>query len=91
MTKKDFVLKLATTTGVTKADSEFMYDAFLQVLSDSLVKGEDVYLPKVGKIYTGTIAAHESCVPTGETVFRSEKRQARFRPAKELKERLNAS
>ena len=89
MTKKDFVCRLASSTGVTKADSEFMLDAMIGMITEALSEGEEVALPKLGKLYVGTVTAHESCVPTGETVFHPVEKRARFRPAKELRERLN--
>ena len=93
MTKKDFVCRLASSTGVTKSDSEFMFDAIINMLSDALSEGEEVYLPKLGKLYVGTVAAHDSenVLASGGTMHIAEQRRARFRPAKELKERLNAS
>lgn len=92
MTKKDLVCRLAKSTGVTKADSEFMLDAMLGVISDALSEGEDVLLPRLGKLYVGTVAAHESENGlAGGVLHFDARRQARFRPAKELRERLNAS
>ena len=46
MTKKDFVCRLASTTGVNKADSEFMLDAVISMISDVLSEGEEVSLPQ---------------------------------------------
>ena len=91
MTKKDFVSRLATATGVTKADSEFMLDAIINLISDALNEGEEVALPRLGKLYVGTVAGHDADnYLSGGTLHYAARRQARFRPAKELRERLNA-
>ena len=90
MTKKELVSRLASSTGVNKTDSEFMLNAMIRMISDALAEGEEITLPKLGKLYVGTVAAHESFLPTSdESVFRPAEKRARFRPAKELRERLN--
>lgn len=91
MKKKELVDRLARSTGVNKKDSEFMLDAMIGVIADALVEDEEIALPRLGKLYVGTVAAHESFIPmTGESVLRPVEKRARFRPAKELRERLNA-
>ena len=42
MTKQEFAAEMAKKTGMTKTDSIKAYDAFLEVASDFLKKGENV-------------------------------------------------
>ncbi len=93
MNKKDLVSRLADSTGVTKADSEFMLDAVIDTLSEALAAGEDVVLPRLGKFYVGTVAAHDAknAMGGGEALHYDERRQVRFRQAKALRERVNGS
>ena len=92
MNKKDLVSRLASSTGVTKADSKFMLDAVIDVISDALTEGDEVYLPRLGKFYVGTVAAHDVENGLAGGVMHYEKRhQVRFRQAKELRERVNGS
>ena len=89
MTKAQFVARLASTTGVTKADTEYMVDAIIRQISDTLAGGDDVYLPTVGRLYVGEVPAHEGSV-AGKAMTFEDHRVARFRPSKELREGLNA-
>ena len=51
MTKAEFVDKLAAKSGLTKKDAASVVDAFLEVVSESLAKGEDVQFTGFGKFY----------------------------------------
>lgn len=90
MNKSDLVSRLASSTGVTKADSKFMLDAVIDVISDALTEGDEVYLPRLGKFYVGTVAAHDvENGLAGGVMHYEERRQVRFRQAKELRDRVN--
>ena len=92
MNKKDLVSRLADSTGVTKADSEFMLDAVIDTLSEALAAGEEVAIPRLGKFYVGTVAAHDAENGLAGGVMHYEKRhQVRFRPSRALRERVNGS
>ena len=49
MTKKEFSDKMAEKAGLTKADAQKAYDAFLEVTSDYLKSGERVSFLGFGK------------------------------------------
>jgi DNA-binding protein HU-beta len=51
VTKADFVDKLAAKSGLTKKDASGVLDAFVDVVTDSLKKGEDVQFTGFGKFY----------------------------------------
>ena len=51
MTKADFVDKLAAKSGLTKKDAAAVVDAFVEVVTESLKKGEEVQFTGFGKVY----------------------------------------
>ena len=51
MTKAEFVDKLAAKSGLTKKDAAAVCDAFVEVVTESLKKGEDVQFTGFGKFY----------------------------------------
>jgi DNA-binding protein HU-beta len=51
VTKAEFVDKLAAKSGLTKKDAASVVDAFVDVVTDSLKKGEDVQFTGFGKFY----------------------------------------
>lgn len=63
MTKSDFVDKLAAKTGFTKKDAGAAVDAFLEVVSESLEKGEEVQFTGFGKFYVQAREAREGINP----------------------------
>mgnify|MGYP002860789617 CR=1 FL=1 len=91
MYKKDIIDAIAASTGVTKSDTEFMLNEFIQVISDALVRGDAVHLPRLGQLYGTTVEGHDAFIPTGDEVHRAAHKRVWFRPAKELKDRLNSS
>jgi DNA-binding protein HU-beta len=51
VTKAEFVDKLAAKSGLTKKDAAGVVDAFVEVITESLKKGEDVQFTGFGKFY----------------------------------------
>lgn len=51
MTKAEFVDKLAAKSGLTKKDATAVVDAFVDVVTEALSKGEDVQFTGFGKFY----------------------------------------
>lgn len=91
MTRRDIVVKAAEATGVTKRDTEMMLDAILGVLSDALVSGERIAIHGFGIFHIGEVAEHTAfnALAGGEMSFKAQRR-VHFKPAKELREKLNA-
>ena len=54
MTKAEFVDKLAAKSGLTKKDAAGVVDAFVEVITEALKKGEDVQFTGFGKFYVQT-------------------------------------
>lgn len=63
MTKAEFVDKLAAKSGLTKKDAATVVDAFVEVVTESLKKGEDVQFTGFGKFYVQQREAREGINP----------------------------
>ena len=63
MTKAEFVDKLAAKSGLTKKDATGVVDAFVEVITDSLKKGEEVQFTGFGKFYVQKRDAREGINP----------------------------
>ena len=63
MTKADFVDRLAAKSGLTKKDAANVADAFLEVITESLSKGEEVQFTGFGKFYVQKREAREGINP----------------------------
>lgn len=63
MTKAEFVEKLAAKSGLTKKDAAAVVDAFVDVIMESLQKGEDVQFTGFGKFYVQKREAREGINP----------------------------
>ena len=63
MTKADFVDKLAAKSGLTKKDAAAVLDAFIDVVTEALKKGEDVQFTGFGKFYVQKREARQGINP----------------------------
>jgi DNA-binding protein HU-beta len=63
VTKADFVDKLAAKSGLTKKDAAAVVDAFVDVVTEALKKGEDVQFTGFGKFYTQKRQARQGINP----------------------------
>jgi DNA-binding protein HU-beta len=63
VTKADFVDKLAAKSGLTKKDAAAVVDAFVDVVTDALKKGEDVQFTGFGKFYVQAREARQGINP----------------------------
>ena len=91
MTQKELIDKVASETGVTKADTKLMVSAIVKVISDELAEGEFIKLSDFGTFSVGTIAEREVYNPlAGGTVFYAETKKVRFKTSKVLRDRINA-
>lgn len=70
MTKAEFVDKLAAKSGLTKKDAASVVDAFVDVVTDSLKKGEDVQFTGFGKFYVQKREAREGINPQTKAKIR---------------------
>lgn len=63
VTKAEFVDKLAAKSGLTKKDAAAVSDAFVEVVTEALKKGEDVQFTGFGKFYVQKREARQGINP----------------------------
>ena len=91
MTKKEFI-ELYFTKGefTTKADAERKAMAFLDVIEEGLLKGEDITFLGFGKFEVVDRSARETRNPqTGEKIQVPAKKVVKFKAGKVLAEKVN--
>lgn len=91
MTKKEFVdLYFEKGEFTTKVDAEKKAMAFLAVIEDALVKGEEVSFLGFGKFEVAERAARTCRNPqTGEEMKVEAKKAVKFKAGKALSEKVN--
>ena len=90
MNKAEFVNAMAEQTGLSKKDSEAAINAFVNIVSDELVKKEKVSLIGFGTFETRERAAREGRNPrTKETITIPASTVPVFKAGKEFKDRVN--
>ena len=63
MTKAEFVDRLAAKSGLTKKDAAGVVDAFVEVVSEALKKGDEVQFTGFGKFYCQARPARQGINP----------------------------
>jgi DNA-binding protein HU-beta len=63
VTKAEFVDRLAAKSGLTKKDAASVVDAFVEVVTDALKKGEEVQFTGFGKFYVQARDARQGINP----------------------------
>src|ERR1700730_2247150 len=90
MTKAEFVESLANTLNQTKAESERVLEAVVDVLKRALQRGEKIDLRGLGVFKVRETKPRQARNPrTGETLSIAAKRTGVFKPGKELSTTLN--
>ena len=90
MTKAEFVEKFAEKTGFSKKDAATAVNAFFEVTSDALKKGDKVVFPGTFKAEVATRAARTGRNPqTGETIKIKAAKTPAFKAGKALKDKVN--
>ena len=90
MNKNDLVAKVATTAGLSKADSAKAVDSVFDTITGSLKGGEEVRLVGFGTFTVSNRRATEGRNPrTGEKIAIPASRQPKFKAGKALKDALN--
>lgn len=91
MTEKELIALVAEEGTLTKAQVEKMFDVFAFVASRKLSQGRSVPIPGIGKLATATRAARTGRNPqTGAAVAIPEKTTVKLKPAKALRDAVNA-
>lgn len=90
MNKNDLVAAVATSTGLSKADSANAVDSMLDSITAALKTGKEVRLVGFGTFSVAHRAASEGRNPrTGERIQIPASRQPKFKAGKALKDALN--
>ena len=90
MNKAELIAAIAAKTGDTKKAAEASVNAFVEVVTESLVKGDKVQLVGFGTFETRERAAREGRNPrTKETINIPASTVPVFKAGKEFKERVN--
>ncbi len=89
MNKKELIAEMAQKSGLTQKDTEKVLDAFLETVSESLQKGENVQLVGFGTFEVRQRAARTGKNPrTGESVHIPAAKVPAFKPGKGIKDRV---
>lgn len=90
MNKRSLIDAISQRTGQSKVATEAALEAFVEVVQEALLQGDDVVLHGFGTLETSVRKARGGHNPhTGQAVLLPELRLARFRAGKEFKARLN--
>ena len=90
MNKAELVAAIAEKTELSKKDSEKALKAFIDVVTEELIKGEKVQLVGFGTFETSERAAREGRNPqTGKTMQIAACKAPKFKAGKQLKDALN--
>ena len=90
MNKTEFIEAVATKTGSSKADASRTVGALIQIISDTLEKGESLTLPGFGSFEIRERAARTGRNPrTGEELKIAASRIPAFKPGATLKAVVN--
>ena len=91
MNKAELVAAIAEKAEISKKDSEKVLKAFVDVVTEELVKGEKVQLVGFGTFEVSERPAREGRNPqTGETMTIDASKAPKFKAGKALKDVINA-
>lgn len=90
MNKAELVAAIAEKTELSKKDSEKALKAFIDVVTEELIKGEKIQLVGFGTFEVTERAAREGRNPqTGKTMEIAACKAPKFKAGKQLKDALN--
>lgn len=91
MNKTELIDAMADKTGLTKKNAEAALNAFVETVSEQLVKGDKVSLVGFGTFEVSERAEREGRNPqTGETMKIAASKAPKFKAGKALKDQVNA-
>ena len=89
MSFEDLKSAVAARAGLPKAQTDQALTAFIEHLQTSLGQGDKISLPGVGQFEIAERAARQGRNPqTGETIAIPASKAVKFKPGKELKEKV---
>ena len=91
MNKKELVKAYSEKLGTTQKAAGEQLDALLEVITEAMVRGEEVKISGFGTFAVSERAAREGRNPmTGETIQIAASKSPKFKAAKTLKDAVNA-
>lgn len=89
MTKADIVNDISRSTGIEKTAVTAVVEGFMEVVKDSLAKGENVYLRGFGSfIVKNRKEKTARNITLGTTVIIPERRVPAFKPSNQFKDHM---
>lgn len=89
MSKGELKKYVAKKTGITAKEAGIVIDVVLQGIVEGLTKKGKTTMPNFGRFEIKTTKPRQARNPkTGESVFVDSKEVVRFRPARDLKEKV---
>ena len=89
MNKAELIAKLAEDAGITKTQANDVLDSFTETVTKALKKGDKVTLVGFGTFSVTKRAARNGRNPqTGATIKIKAKKVAKFKPGKDLADRV---
>lgn len=91
MNKVELVSKVAEKLDITKKDTATILDTVLDTITEAIASGDSVNIAGFGKFEVSTRAARTCRNPqTGELIDVAASKAPKFKPAKALKDSVNA-
>lgn len=90
MNKKKLVSSLRLREGMTWEQATRVVNGLFDDISDAVAEGGEVYIPRFGRFYTGTVGAKRCVHPvTKNDVIMPEHKIVRFRMSEEFRRKLS--
>lgn len=90
MNKSELVASMADKSGLTKADSERAYKAFVETVTETLASGDSISLIGFGSFLVRERSARTGRNPrTGDTIQIKASKNPSFKAGKALKDAVN--
>ncbi|ATQ35361.1 DNA-binding protein [Mesoplasma entomophilum] len=90
MTKKDLINEIIANENISKVECESVVNSLFDLIIEELSSGNEVSIAGFGKFAISERAAREGINPsTGEKISIASSKSAKFKAAKQLKEKLN--
>jgi integration host factor subunit alpha len=92
LTKDKLITRLQTQMGISKQESRQIVDRFLEIMKDSLARGEDLLISGFGKFSVRQKNARRGRNPqTKESLILAARKVLVFKASGVLRERINKS
>lgn len=85
MNKNQLIVAVANSTGMKQTEAKNIVETFSNIISSTLLAGEEVTLPRIGKLKVSDRPARTGRNPkTGEAIQIPAKQVVKFKPSSEF-------